>query len=137
MSSAWVCSVLVLASLCLPVLLAQEELSCNSLFTPAHREMCREIPDLPRIPQGAKQQARMECEKVIIHEPWNCSDFSVITPSVVMHYPTKEAAYMFSPMSASIAHVTAGMSMRPRGRPYSSVWMFRNFLSLAPPIQTL
>ena len=115
MSSAWLCSILILASSCLPVLLAQEDLHCNSLSTPDQRELCRETPDLPRILLAAEHQARIECEKVFAHEPWNCSDFSVITPSVVMQYPTKEAAYMFSLMSASIAHVTAGLCVLEEG----------------------
>ena len=77
-----VCIALLLGLSCSPAL-SEEQLSCNSLHTPAQRELCREIPDLLRILVGAEQQALIECEKVFFHQPWNCSDFSVIKPSVV------------------------------------------------------
>ena len=81
-----VCIALLLGLSCSPALSQDEQLSCNSLYTPAQREMCREIPDLLRILVGAEQQALIECEKVFFHQPWNCSDFSVIKPSIVMQY---------------------------------------------------
>ena len=87
----------------------ETNLSCNSLYTPAQRELCRNIPDLLGILQTSEQQARIQCERVFFNQPWNCSNFSVITPSVVMEYATKEAAYMYSIMSASIAYTTAGL----------------------------
>ena len=108
MTSMWPLRFILLSSFySLSVHVAEEERSCNSLHTQTQREMCHNNTDLLSILEDAELEARIACETVCAHEIWNCSDFTIIRPSVAMRYPTKEAAFIYSIMSASVARATA------------------------------
>ena len=109
MTSTWSLRFILIISIsCLSVrILEVEEKSCYSLHTQTQREMCHNNSDLLRILENAELDARIACETVCAQEIWNCSDFTIIRPSIAMSYPTKEAAFIYSIMSASVARATA------------------------------